>query len=339
MPNSCEPRSVIDAAEQAAAAGDYASAEELLRDAARLQETDFGPLNPDLANTLNNLGIVCEFTNKPADAEHCYRKAHAIATAVLDPDHPFAVTSRKNLKDFCQAHGLLVEFPLPLPADAAEQDPQVAGSVWPQVVSSVGPEVVSSVEPHVGPLHAESRWLAIRGLSSRFPIVALSLCGVMLMVLMAIGLRLHSNGQADSSPVALTPPLESSAPTPDPVELIEARAAAAAGLTVVSATLCSNLSTGGPSGWRCDPASRQVDSGALFFYTRLKSPNDTRVQHRWYRGDRLYRAVNLRVRPNEADGYRTYTRYTMNSQSAGNWRVELRSRDGILLHEEQFVVR
>src|ERR1700737_4052329 len=105
MPETRELRTVLDAAEQAAAAGDYAAAEDLLREAAILQEARLGPLHPDLANTLNNLGIVCEITNKPADAEVCYRRGHAIATAVLEPDHPFVATSRKNLKDFCEALG------------------------------------------------------------------------------------------------------------------------------------------------------------------------------------------------------------------------------------------
>ena len=75
MPETREPRSVIDAAEQAAAAGDYASAEQLLREAALLQEASLGPLHPDLANTLNNLGVVCEITEKPVDAEHFFRRA------------------------------------------------------------------------------------------------------------------------------------------------------------------------------------------------------------------------------------------------------------------------
>ena len=48
-----EPRSIIDAAEQSAAAGDYASAETLLREAAALQEATLGPFHADLANTLN----------------------------------------------------------------------------------------------------------------------------------------------------------------------------------------------------------------------------------------------------------------------------------------------
>ncbi len=48
MADTREPRSVIEPAEQAAAAGDYASAERLLREAADLQEASLGPLHPDL---------------------------------------------------------------------------------------------------------------------------------------------------------------------------------------------------------------------------------------------------------------------------------------------------
>jgi Protein of unknown function (DUF2914)/Tetratricopeptide repeat len=347
MPKSCEPQSVIDAAEQAAAAGHYASAEELLRDAARLQEATFGPLHPDLANTLNNLGILCEFTDKPADAEVCYRKAYAITTAVLEPDHPFAATSRKNLRSFCEAHGLSVEppappsveSPAPLLADEPEQEPQV----------------VSPVRPQIRPWHAELRRFALRGLSSRFTmtIVALGLCGLASILLIATGPWLHSNEPAESTPAGLTPSLAETSAPGDPVAGSPggavartkgpARAASAGALTLASATLCRDLTTNGQldvaGGWQCVPARGPFDSGALFFYTRLKSPDDTRVQHRWYRDDRLYREVSLRVRANEQDGYRTYSRYTMNKQSAGNWRVELRSSDGVLLHEERFVVR
>ena len=105
MPEPREPRSIIEAAEQAAAAGNYASAEALLREAALLQEARLGPLHPDLANTLNNLGVVCEINGNPVEAEHCFRRAVAIATTVLEPDHPFVATSRKNLHDFCEARG------------------------------------------------------------------------------------------------------------------------------------------------------------------------------------------------------------------------------------------
>ena len=108
------------------------------------------------------------------------------------------------------------------------------------------------------------------------------------------------------------------------------------------ATLQGSLN-GGPGGssgdWHCVPPSLPVGPGPLFFYTRLKSPTDTTVQHRWYRGDRLRQVVELPIRANTTGGYRTYSRNTVDNQGAGDWRVELRTRDGVLLHEERFVVR
>ncbi len=100
-------RTAIDAAERAAAASDFASAERLLKEAARLQEEALGPVHPDLANTLNNLGIVCENTGKPDEAEAFYRRASEMAAATLPPDHPFVATSRRNLADFIRARTLL----------------------------------------------------------------------------------------------------------------------------------------------------------------------------------------------------------------------------------------
>src|SRR5688500_12363243 len=122
MPEPREARSIIENAQQAAAAGDYASAEELLREAVALQEQTLGPHHPDLANTLNNLGVVCEMTDNPIDAEHYFRRAYAIATATLAPDHPFVATSSKNLHDFCAARGRPVELPPSPPAVAAWLD-------------------------------------------------------------------------------------------------------------------------------------------------------------------------------------------------------------------------
>ena len=62
------------------------------------------------------------------------------------------------------------------------------------------------------------------------------------------------------------------------------------------------------------------------------------MQHRWYRGDRLRQVVDLKIGANATDGYRTYSRQTVDKQAA-DWKVELRSKDGVLLHEERFVVR
>jgi hypothetical protein len=112
---------------------------------------------------------------------------------------------------------------------------------------------------------------------------------------------------------------------------------------VADAHLCRGLSIGGsrgaPSDWQCDPVSLPVSQGSLFFYTRVKSENDTTVQHRWYRGDRLQQVIELRILANPTSGYRTYSRSAVDNRSAGDWHVELRTKDGILLHEEHFVVR
>src|SRR4249920_3316758 len=88
----------MEAAAQAAGIGDFVSAERELRRAFALQEAALGSSHPDLANTLNNLGVVAERLNKPVEAERCYRRAYAIATGVLQPDHPFVVMSAKNLR-------------------------------------------------------------------------------------------------------------------------------------------------------------------------------------------------------------------------------------------------
>ena len=100
---------MLDQAERAAIAGDLASADELLRSAARIQEAELGPLHPDLVSTLNNLGIVAEKTGRPGDAEAFYRRAAATASASLPSDHPIVAESRKTLEDFCRERGLPID--------------------------------------------------------------------------------------------------------------------------------------------------------------------------------------------------------------------------------------
>src|SRR5262245_11358955 len=102
-------REMIDEAERAASAGDLAAADRLLRAAAGVQEAELGPVDPDLAYTLNNLAVVAERAGRLDEAETFYRRATAIATAVLPPDDPMVLTSRKNLEDFCQAHGVPIK--------------------------------------------------------------------------------------------------------------------------------------------------------------------------------------------------------------------------------------
>src|ERR1700687_6152940 len=102
---------IVEAAELAAAVGDYASAERHLRAAIAVQEATLGPRHPDLANTLNNLGVVCERAGNTVEAEHSYRPAYAFAHAALHPEHPFVVTSARNLREFCEAWRRPFELP------------------------------------------------------------------------------------------------------------------------------------------------------------------------------------------------------------------------------------
>jgi DUF2914 family protein/tetratricopeptide repeat protein len=343
MPEARELRSVIEAAEQAASAGDYRAAELHLREAAALQQIQLGPFHADLANTLNNLGVVYERADSPAEAELCYRRAYAIATTALAPDHPFVVTSRKNLEDFCKARG-------------------------------------RSFEPSTAPRERVARHKP-GGTPSR-PIV-IGVLGVLgFGMLLAAALWFRSSEPDVSSPTSRTQPsAQSPEPTPARVPLEpnpgpqeattegktsvprqsdsstarggsksagressssvarenRSRATSASMVvTMAEAQLCRRLST---SDWRCDPVSSPVTRGSLFFFTRVRASSNTTVEHRWYRDDRLRKSVELRIQASPGSGYRTYSRHTVNAENVGDWRVELRTKDGSLLHEERFVVR
>jgi len=342
MPEAHELRSVIEAADQAASGGDYVTAELKLREAAALQEAQLGPFHADLANTLNNLGVIYERVDSPAEAELCYRRAYAIATKALEPSHPFVATSRKNLEDFCKARGR--------PFDR----------------SAVAPERV--------PLRKPVR-------RSPLPIVVSVVGALGLATLVVAGFWFRSSDPGNSSSTSQTQTsAQDPAPTPVrvPVEpkqrpqdittggntavpreshsptahggnsaapasgrsvARETRAPATSApviVTIAEAHLCRRLST---RDWRCEEASSPVRPGLLFFYTRVQASNGTTVEHRWYRDDRLSQSVELRIQGSQGSGYRTYSRRTVSAENAGNWRVEVRAKDGSLLHEERFVVR
>ena len=359
MPHVPDLHSLLKAAEQAAAAGEHAAAERHLREAAALQEAHLGPLHPDLATTLNNLAVACERADNPVDAERYFRKAFSIATAVLEPDHPFVATSRRNLEDFCAARGKPVEPPAP---------PR------PNVTSLTGVAPAGSGAPRQQ--HRTTVAPVSRGLSrsSRTPLIVAGLAATLLVTLaVATWLRSSPSGAASPAPAPSQarqtatvppPPLQRAAPEPPrpavdaaaDVGPAEPAAAATAGRTadadtsslartaaphapaVVTARLCAPLSPRGRD-WGCTAATSPLEPGALFFYTRVKSPRTLAVQHRWYRGDRLEKVVTLSVGTNMREGYRTYSRHRVGASDAGEWRVELSTRDGTVLHEERFVVR
>lgn len=348
MSKSGEARSIIEAAEQAAGAGNYAHAEVLLREAALLQEASLGSLHPDLANTLNNLGIVCEMNGNPDEAERCLRRAVTIAATVLETDHPFVATSRKNLQDFCETRGKPVELPT--------SSPVVTPAPTAEATVSMDP-------PHESRLLAETQDLQppVQRRSIRlFAVGALGPAAMLIVIFASARPWVTSTEQArvsSSSAIVTDSPRESSVP-PDATVSVEKRPPAiestkAAGKyvhdemsagpiaastharpEVVRARLCAELDE-----WRCDPPDRPVPPGPLFFYTQVKSVSPTTIQHRWYRDNRLHQSVDLRVQASPSLGFRTYSRNVMNGDSAGSWRVELRSEAGALLHEERFTVR
>jgi hypothetical protein len=347
MPEPHEARSIIESAEQAAAAGNYSSAEKLLREAAALQEQALGPRHPDLANTLNNLGVVCEMADNPIDAEHYFRRAHTIATAALAPDHPFVVTSRKNLHDFCAARGRPAELRPSPPAVAAWLEAPATRDAPPRDSSPSA----KMPDPTPIPRKRSLRPLAV-GVSSGFALI---------VILMMAGYWRSGAEETKPSPaVASAPAGETPAPRPTspPAEAIARPqpaakplqptrsdvdaagprptmpAKSAAAPTVVTAQLCTALRA-----WRCEAAESHVPPGPMFFYTQVKSATATTIEHRWYQGDRLRLAVQLRIQPNPGAGYRTYSRHTISGERAGDWRVELRSANGAMLHEERFTVR
>ena len=400
-----EPQSIIQAAEKAAAAGSFTSAEKLLREAARLQEASLGPRHPDLANTLNNLGIVCEMTCKYDDAEQYFRRAVSIARTSLPPEHPFVATSQNNLRDFCETRGKTVEPPAAAPppepredtppaaevnATAAEPEPaapeeipaeahptpaplenepavleevpaplETATAALDAAPSSARDAVAATDEKPAAPQTAILPALEDPVLTSKkfFYRMALGALGpiAMLMVVLAVGLPrlgapelaapsrdVDADAPVETSPITaptqpIAPPQPMAPPQPTAPSKPAAETPAAidsARPIVIRAGLCAEIDA-----WSCDPADRPVPPGPLFFYTQIKSPSATTIQHRWYQGNHLRQAVDLRIEANQSAGYRTFSRYLMQLDSGGNWRVEVRSQDGALLDEERFAVR
>ena len=98
---------------------------------------------------------------------------------------------------------------------------------------------------------------------------------------------------------------------------------APAAITLATAQLCRTLSTGGAN-WRCDPAADPVSPGPILLYTRVRSPRDAVVVHRWYRRGALRQSVKLPIRASATEGYRTYSRQTVDAERTGAWKSAAR---------------
>ena len=344
MTDTRDPAPLLEAAQQAAAAGDYSEAERLLREAAALQEASLGSPHPDLASTLNNLALVCERTNKFDEAERGYRRAHAIAVASLPPGHPFIATSLKNLLDFCAARDIPI---WKSPADQSDDQ-----------TSSPEPEADARVEPMQAVYTPGRTW------SPRT--IALTIIGMAALVAVAFAVRGRGTTdasdplpQAQNKSSATHPPATSTTTPaliekPEPTVPLEKRADTTpapadrpnppetnitASVSVMTAQLCSALDKSGSPDWQCTPVTGEAQPGTYIFYTRLLTNVDTTVEHRWYHGERQHQVRRLRVTASPGRGYRTFSSNTIGPERAGDWRVELRGADGTVLREERFVIR
>jgi hypothetical protein len=370
-----ELRAILDSAQQAASAEDFASAERYLRQAADLQEAQLGPGHLDLANTLNNLGIVCERSGKPDDAEVAYRRAYAIATSSLPADDPLVLTSGQNLKDFCAAAGKPFELPRPSPLKPVPSPtpvPTPGPQIRPAPVSPPAPIAAtppppkpSKVVTHTKPGAAKRVEVVRSAIPAEVPhtsparratgVVAAGLALVLASVL--VGWLFRSDDESPASateppatpaaaPASVEPPspppparergaVEPPAPRPEPPATRAPRRNRPASVSLVEARLCRTLS----SNWQCMPATSPAQPGPLVFYTRVKSASDTAVQHRWYQNGTLRRSAELNVAANMGAGYRTYSRITVSADRRGDWTIEVRDDGGALLHEERFVIQ
>ena len=366
MPDAREIPAVLEAAAQAASAGDLASAETLLHEVVSLQEARLSPLHPDLASTYNNLAVVSEMAGKAADAEQFYRRAYTIASRSLKPDDPLVTTSFNNLKDFCASRGVPLDVSAEAPAADVATPPERIPASSPPAASApaaepaprlaapaaIAPTKTNPAASPAGPLPKTASGTLIVGVLGAAALVAL--------LAVVWPSRERSEPEADMAPATpaaageptpaappavapnppVTPPAPRAADTAVPAKPATPRPAAgnATSARVLEARVCQSLSTEGAE-WRCVAPSKPATPGRLSFYTRVAAPADVRVRHRWYHGERLVQDVGLMVRANPSAGYRTYSRQTVNASGGGDWRVELRAPDGALLGEERFVVR
>lgn len=364
MPDVREFQFVVDEAERAARAGDFARADQCLREALGLQEASLGGRHPDLASTLNNLAVVSETLGQYEDAERCYRRAYAIASGALPPSDPLVVTSRENLKDFCAARGLPLEdwpgldqadvpptpaprtpptVPVPPARAPLPQPPATAAPAGPRPRRTFGAVAALAA---VGAVVAATFWRGAAPTPAP-PAVATTVSAP------APQPAAPARMDPPAEPVPLAPPPAPAARAPEPAEATPpavpapaAPPAASVGasapstaarpddLRLVAADVCASLTTSGA--WRCEPLGTTPATGRAAFYTRIASPRPVRVEHRWYQGAALRQRVTLSLGASPSAGYRTFSRQTL---TPGAWRVELRAADGTVLHEAAFDVR
>lgn len=80
--------------------------------------------------------------------------------------------------------------------------------------------------------------------------------------------------------------------------------------------------------------SFSVDVGEVFCWTRVTGASGTEIQHVWIH-DGMEFSVTLEI---GGSPWRTWTSKTIPPEWAGEWRVEIRDGDGILIDTRSFTV-
>ena len=321
--------------------GDLDAAEREYRRAHEIAAASRPADDPLVTTSAQNLREFCEANGRPLDppARAPVAAVTPAPAAPLEADVPTAIVPRPEIP--------AVAVPAPAASTRTEPSPTTASP------------------PAAGPIMPMPRPPAplpkpVTGF--RLPMPALIALGV--LALLAIwffaGRRNGDAAQPEAaapesvpaSPPAASPPA-TPAPVPAPVaappppparsaaspapgrETAPARPGTTADVpvTVADARLCTALS----ASYECTTAGDTVAPGRLTYLTRLIVPQDTRVVHRWYRGDELRQAVRLDVPPRR-QGFRTFSRGTV-YVTPGEWHVELRTLDGHVLHTVTFHVR
>ena len=96
------------AAAKAYQEGRYADAEKSLQATLKAAET-FGPQDPRLATSLNNLAVLYKTQGKYAEAEQLYKQSLEIREKALGPKHSDVAQSLNNLAEVYRAQGKYTE--------------------------------------------------------------------------------------------------------------------------------------------------------------------------------------------------------------------------------------
>ncbi len=322
-------------------AGRPAEAETLYRRAASIAAAAFPPDHPMVVASTQNLEDFCRARGLPIKRPPATPPPPPLAdpaVAVAAPEYPPAVANTPAVVRPVETG--VSASPAPSPPAAPSHDP------GPRVATPSQPTPPAQTPARPSPSFA---WIATA--------VIILAAAVLLMVRPGSSRDPSTSTPAQAparepatarpaeaaplpggAPTATGAPVRPSTPAPRRNEKVVAANKPPGGarpVTLATAQLCSTFSTSGGA-WRCTPVGTSVRPGPIVLYTRVKSAQNAAVVHRWYRGNTLRRTVRLTTRPSATEGYRTYSRQTVND---GDWKVEVRSPDGALLHEQRFTVR